>query len=242
MEGQITGDDILDSNGKVAITKPEYWTGDWVCERLVQAFETLRKIGGRIGPKEYGTCWAEYALDYKEVKIRQRAGYGEVELMEEAIAWPGKYIPGNRDIDRLTRDAVGLYCAANAAGDDLEPIIKARKDAAMARAMANAAQRNAAIERQRQQIRDNGNGWFEAQRKRMEPTWAASERMDKLAALQNRRDIRVERDLERLQIIVPKPVDGANGRVITMRALLNFRQAGFALISRRLRADQIPVR
>ena len=85
-----------DGDGQIEIQMPDHWTGEWVCERMIRAFETLRIVGGRIGPKEYGTCWAEYALDYKEVRLRPRAGFGEINLPPRQAGssiMPGKVNP-----------------------------------------------------------------------------------------------------------------------------------------------------
>lgn len=239
---EITGDDLLDSDGQIEIQMPDHWTGEWVCERMIRAFETLRIVGGRVGPKQFGTCWAEYALEYKEVVVRRRAADGEVQRMEEALAWPASYLNGPTLAHSLSRDAVLLWTSVKAAGGDVQPIIRQRYLEACSRAERAASTTNAGLAARRAQAEEDCRKWFEGQLASREKNWAASERAEKLEALERQRTIRLERELAKLPDVRPKPADGANGRVITDRTLRQFRMAGFDVIARGLRRDQVQVR
>ena len=209
---------------------------------MIQAFETLRKIGGRVGPKKFGTSWAEYALDYKEVVVRARAGYGEVEMMEEAIAWPGVHLAGETLARRLARDAVGFYCYHKASGHDLEPLIRERYLAALRRATEAANAENARMQARRSEIVADGQRWYAEQLSKREKNWAPSERAEKIRWLEHQRGGRVQDELDKLVPVVPRAKDGANGVCITMAALRDFRKAGFDIIAKALHRDQVPVR
>lgn len=239
---EITGDAILDGDGQIEIQMPEHWTGEWVCERMIRAFETLRIVGGRIGPKEYGTAWAEYVLDYKEVQVRPRAGFGDVERMEQALAWPATYLNGPTLAHSLSRDAVLLWTSVKAAGGDVQPVIRQRYLEATARATRQAETASVQAVAQRAQVEQECRAWFDAQLARREPNWAASERAEKREALERQATIRIERELAKIKEVRPKAADGANGRVITDRALRTFRMAGFDVIARGLVRDQVQIR
>jgi len=239
MMQEITGDQLLDSDGPIEIEKPDHWTGEWVCERLIQGYETLRKIGGRIGPKAYGTCWAEYALEYKEVKItRGRAGYMEVELMEEALCWPATYMQDQP----VMADAVQLWTWAKAWGLDIETLVSERRKAAMIEAEKMASSENQIRAAARAKAKADVGAWAIKEFRRLRDGWAASEYADKFSALQNRARIRLEREISGIPDVIPKPIHAAKNRVITPRALLNFRIAGFEFLAKRLHRDEIPVR
>lgn len=239
MMQEITGDQLLDSDGPIEIEKPEFWTGEWVCERLIQGYETLRKIGGRIGPKEFGTCWAEYALEYKEVKItRGRAGYMEVELMEEALCWPATYMQG----EPVMADAVQLWTWAKAWGLDIETLVSERRKAAMIEAEKMASSENQIRAAARAKAKAEVGAWAVKEFRRLRDGWAPSEYADKFSALQNRARIRLEREISGIPDVIPRPIDAAKGRVISMTGLRNFRIGGFQLLAERLHRKEIPVR
>lgn len=238
----ITGDDILDANVPIALQMPEHWTGEWVCERMIQAFETLRKIAPRGGPKEFGTIWAEYALDYKEVRLRPRAEDGEVAKMEEALAWPARYLNGETLARRLTRDAVGFWAYHQSLDHDIEPLIRERYQAAWARAQKIADDTNRGIAAKRAEEARSAEEWFEKELRRREVNWSRSEREEKIAALTHQKHQRLDRELAKLVDVKPKASDGANGLCISTRALREFRRVGYDIIAAGLRRDQVRVR
>jgi hypothetical protein len=238
----ITGDDILNATAPIALEMPEHWTGEWVCERMIQAFETLRKIAPRGGPKEFGTIWAEYALDYKEVRLRRRAEDGEVAKMEEALAWPARYLNGEALGRRLMRDAVGFWAYHQAMDHDIEPLIRERHQAAWVRAQKIAADANRIVAEKRAEAADRAGKWFMEQLRKREVNWSPSERPEKMAALEHQKELRLDRELAKMVDVKPKASDGANGLCISTRALRDFRRVGYEIIAAGLRRDQVTVR
>jgi hypothetical protein len=110
----------------------------------------------------------------KRSKLRPRAGFGEVECMEEALAWPATYLNGPTLAHSLSRDAVLLWTSVKAAGGDVQPVIRQRYLEASARATRQAETANAQAAAQRTQVEQECRAWFEAQLARREPNWAAS--------------------------------------------------------------------
>jgi hypothetical protein len=82
---------------------PEVWTAEWVMKRLIDAFDTLRRMPLRCRPKQFSVAWPQIVYD-EDDKAAQREGDGpprraprpsrdSVTLMEEAITWPWRYLP-----------------------------------------------------------------------------------------------------------------------------------------------------
>lgn len=98
-------------DGPAEYVVPSIWTGPHVGHRLVEMFETLRRIPMSHGPKQFGCIWPGYRLEWEDFlaqicssvevvrarnaarnRVRTFPTSVAVSRMEKAISWPGKYI------------------------------------------------------------------------------------------------------------------------------------------------------
>lgn len=87
---------------------PKVWTAQHVGRRLIDAHATLRCMPERGKPKGYGALWPPYRHEAGELAVQAGAGTlllgrnrirrvpsgDEIVLMEESLAWIGKYLSG----------------------------------------------------------------------------------------------------------------------------------------------------
>lgn len=248
---EITGDDIIDGNVPLETIVPDVWTGEHVAARIVRAFEIERRIGGRIGPRGAGACWPEYwysaedlsgwATEHRErvfQSLAARVGSVEVDMAEEAMTWPMRYLAG----EPLERDAVLTWCRLKGYGRDVDDFMAHRRKSAENAAERFAAAENLRLATARAAAAQEVLTWFRAEYARRQTGWSPSERDSKFMALRNQAENRLKKACDPLHSVEPVLANGAGGRVVTRKALRNFRIAGFALIAERLARSRVMVR
>lgn len=102
---------------------PLSWTPDHVMTRMVWAFETLDRVRAKVGPTGYGSGWPRYVHEWSDLLAQEEPVPGEtvsqgeerrrgerrpitlppssheVSLMDEALAWPARYLKVERGDD-----------------------------------------------------------------------------------------------------------------------------------------------
>lgn len=105
---------------------PEVWSTEFVAFRLIEAFQTLRKIpSGKLLPKAFGNGWPAIVRSYadavgaepmREAKefvfesAKARASADEITRMDEALRWPLTYLRGKPN--QATALSVWAFCKA----------------------------------------------------------------------------------------------------------------------------------
>jgi hypothetical protein len=101
---------------------PDRWTPEHVGERLKTAFEVLLRIPMQTRPKAFGTAWPRFQPEFSdlvaqsesgalgdtyEAQNRDRAGATrlEIDMMDEALAWPGAILSDRPDIAQVVLGA-----------------------------------------------------------------------------------------------------------------------------------------
>jgi hypothetical protein len=122
---------------------PNEWTPEHVGVRLIEAFEILRRSGGRVGPRQHANGWPAMVHEFADLVDAQarmlaekekaharavRPTADEVSRMNEALRWPMAYLRGRP----LAADALMIWAYAHAAGRELEPLLHRRKKRAVA--------------------------------------------------------------------------------------------------------------
>jgi hypothetical protein len=96
------------------------WTADLVGERLIEAYETVKRLPLRTGPEAFGNSWPEFQTmtkaeqaqllnelqlegrfqDYYREKMQSRVvpSSEEVSRMYEALAFPMRYLGHDKDL------------------------------------------------------------------------------------------------------------------------------------------------
>lgn len=103
---------------------PTSWTPALVQQRMVEAFDTLARTVGRVGPKPFGGCWPGHIRDYPPESTSDRSAPGAhmISRAEEALMWPLLFLKG----EPKQSDALMLFCSAKADGDAVVRILRDR--------------------------------------------------------------------------------------------------------------------
>jgi hypothetical protein len=98
-----------------AYVPPAWWDHPHVIVRMVMAMDVLARIRTTVGPQAYTSAWPAYMHDWEDLLAQEEGETGhlrrteetrivipprtlEVSLMEEALAWTGRYLRGERVI------------------------------------------------------------------------------------------------------------------------------------------------
>jgi hypothetical protein len=117
--------------------RPTIWTPEHVQARMVEAFDVLMRSGVTTGPSQKSGFWPPVVHEFSDMvdqqarteaearsrRVRHRPTSDEASRMEEALAWPMRYL----DHDPLQADALTLWCLCNARDRQFYPILHKRK-------------------------------------------------------------------------------------------------------------------
>ncbi|MCV9940934.1 hypothetical protein OIU35_31675 [Boseaceae bacterium BT-24-1] len=135
-------DDLNDRIEAIGDTDiPLEWTPEHVGARLIEAYETLRESGGRVGPKAFGNGWPEMMREFADLvdpdaqknhaaersSSRNRPSSEAISRMTEALAWPRRFLDG----ELMLADSLMLWTYARAHELDMERLLHSRKKRAM---------------------------------------------------------------------------------------------------------------
>ncbi|WP_316172112.1 MULTISPECIES: hypothetical protein [unclassified Bradyrhizobium] len=76
---------------------PERWTPRHVGNRLIEAHRTLKRLPIKIRPASVKTAWPVFEQEPvdsdEDEHVKVDATAAEIELMEDAIGWPMRFLP-----------------------------------------------------------------------------------------------------------------------------------------------------
>jgi hypothetical protein len=228
---------------------PSLWTPEHVTTRLIAAYDALHRMRTTSGPSTKPGFWPEVLLDDMERRDLDRVADRakaqtrpplptayEIELMDEALAWPLQHLT---DAPKMA-DALTLWCACQATERELAPIMRSRVQKA-----------EELFERSIRDL-DRNNPGAPARRKAIAGMIAAdaNERLARVTNDKARARIkRNARALFRTRCIedgvlpsITKPADAMPDTVITEYDLGKHRHLAAIRVSRALRRRETPVR
>lgn len=230
----------------------EHAVADWtpeeqIEERLVEAFEILRRLGGTIGPKAFGSNWPNILREFSDLvdpqaftqaqdefwKGRTRPGKLDISRMEEALGWVPQYLGD----DPKMADAVNLWAFSLAWGRNISAILRDRNKRAAPIAREMEQEINARLKARRRQLAVEPANWANKRYWQSDGSAEARERI--LANAVNR----LEREFVKLGIqqsrVIVKPSQAEPLKVMDQNELNRKRWHGIALI--RVKLERIGV-
>jgi len=132
------------------------WIPEVVAVRMIEAADVLRRTGGSVGPKAYGSNWPQYYHDKADkndvqayiqmqadvvAKIDRegaRPDIYQISRAEKALRWPAEYLT-----HAIDADAVTLWALCKAFNVTARSIIAERKSVALRKAWKAEEQENA---------------------------------------------------------------------------------------------------
>ena len=231
---------------------PQSWTPEHVQQRLVRAFDVLKRTPGRVGPSSNSNAWPAMIREFHELVDRQtreqmerdaaevirrkgeRPSAIEIQLADEALSWCARYLAD----EPCLADALQRWAYATARDLNMAKILRKRcilVDAIRARRQKD---QDAQQERQRSEVIAESTRWAN---ERLSDTVDA----DRWGRIRANAIIRIERELERLGIkkrIKIRRQDVMPGKTFNDESLRNWRKKGAEMVAERLERDRIVVR
>lgn len=229
----------------IAEDVPLLWTPELVQARLVEAFDTLGRSVGRVGPKAFGSNWPDIYREQKDLwDIDASANHAKerntvrvppsavlISRAEEALHWPLTYLRGTP----MQSDALILFCAAGMQDDSMRGFLRKRaargKELAIA-AMARNAFRRKAIARE----------CAERCNARLADLNSAQKNRIPMIREKAHDEFRKRVAEEGVSATSLRPSDMMPGKVMSRTRLDHYRKLGAATISRALNKAGVAVR
>lgn len=203
---------------------PAFWTPEHVMCALVDAYDVLRRGGGRVGPKSGGNGWPEWIRDEAEnVERVARPTSIEASQCDAALSWALSHLSSNQ----LGADALGLWASCQALGRSAEQVISKRRKVAKRAATAMQEVENRSFEVAKSRAVADVVAW--SNRKLADARTAAQR-----ANIASNAHIRLGRLMQNLKPAQIHISDGMPGKVISMKALDFHRKIAAAIISDKL--------
>ncbi|WP_454813795.1 DUF6362 family protein [Labrys neptuniae] len=210
------------------------WTPELVMERMVEAFETLRRVPASVGPKAFGNGWPAVIHDLADMihwepgkePRRLPPSLAQITRMEEALAWPSQFLADQP----LAADALNLWAMCKAWGRSIDGVLQGRaKEAAeIARVVEREINQRRGIERQ--QTAGDVAAWAN-----LKLAAADGERVERIRA---NAVIRLERELAKKglvhAVVIVKPAECSPDKVISRTSLDRWRFVGARQVADKL--------
>lgn len=203
---------------------------------MVDAFETLRRIPGAVGPKQPGSGWPaivremgeEYSFRSADREFQRALSKAQISRMEEVLAWPAQFLAD----EPLAADALNLWAMCKAWGRSIDGVLqgRAKQAADIARVVEREINQRRGIER----IQTAGEvaAWAN-----MRLVAADGERVERIRA---NAVIRLERELAKKGLmhaaVIVKPAECSPDKVISRTSLDRWRFVGAKGIAEALSA------
>lgn len=166
---------------------PSTWSPEHVMARMVEAFETLFRAGGTIGPQAFGSNWPSIVREFAELidaqayaehqreggKVRLRPTVEDISRMEEALAWPVLYLS---DI-AIAADALNLWAACKARETSIKAVLRLRNQEAVRVACLREKDENAKRDAERKAVARDVAIWADARISQSDGTAGARARI-----------------------------------------------------------------
>jgi hypothetical protein len=227
---------------------PSQWTPEHVVQRMIQAFEVLARMPGRVGPMSKSGHWPSILREFADLVDAQSttnkaaefwAGRGdrvssiEASMMDEALAWPMVHLAGLP----LMADALTLHCWCQAAGREIEPLLRRRRIRADSKAKRMASELEAAHPER-------------AQARRALASEVAAWANDRMAAGETQRDIRKQAAIRMREACTNNgcmPITVAlttalPGVIIHRKTLDRQRKRAAEIVAKALKRASVPIR
>lgn len=240
--------DYTESHGNFAeVLQPTVWTPEAVGQRMIEAASVLRRTGGSVGPKAYGSNWPSILrskADRNDVQadeshkaevvattLRQadRPTIDEIGRMEEAVRWPALYL--KRAIDA---DAVTLWATCLAHNRPIRDIMATRGSRATLKAMEAQKEKNHALAEKRRAAARRVAAWANERLLGADP-----ERAGRIRANAH---LRIERECKKLKAVRVHPSSMSPDATISERSLNRYLHAALKVIAERLTAAGVRYR
>lgn len=221
------------------------WTPAHVRTRMVEAFDVLRRMSGRIGPKAYGSNWPAILRDIADMndvqayeqaqkdgqKVRHRPTLEEISRMDEALHWPWDFLDSPRE-----RDAINLWAMATAWDLNLAGIMRARAKAAADLARIRERDENARRSAARAQEAARAAAWGNRRLALCDGSPGARERILANAT------IRLGREVEKLRPVLIKPSTVVPDKVLSRTSMDRHAYRAAKAVAEGLEAKGVSVR
>ena len=231
---------------------PQSWTPEYIQERLLRAFDVLKRMPGRVGPSSTSHAWPAMIREFHELVDRQtreqmekdaaevirkkgeRPSATEIQLADEALAWCARYLAN----DPCLADALQLWAFATARDLNMAKILRRRCIIVDAIRDRRQKDHDAEVERQRAAVIAEATQW--ANERLAEPVDG-----ERFARIRANATIRAERELKRLGIqkrIKIRRQDVMPGKTFNDGSLRNWRIEGAKILAEKLNRDRVVVR
>lgn len=215
------------------------WKPKAVMTCMVDAFETLRRIPGAVGPKQPGSGWPAIVREMGEEHSFRSDGReyqraltkAQISRMEEVLAWPAQFLAD----EPLAADALNLWAMCKAWGRSIDGVLQGRAKEAAEIARVVEREINERRGAQRKMAAGEVAAWAN-----LKLAGADGERVERIRA---NAVIRLERELANKGLtqatVIVKPVECSPDKVISRTSLDRWRFVGASVIVHSLerRAD-----
>ncbi|MFC2248757.1 hypothetical protein ACETRX_03950 [Labrys portucalensis] len=198
---------------------------------MVDAFETLRRIPGAVGPKQPGSGWPaivremgeEYSFRSADREFQRALSKAQISRMEEVLAWPAQFLAD----EPLAADALNLWAMCKAWGRSIDGVLQAR--AKQAADIARVVEREI---NERRGVQRKAAAGEVAEWANMKLATADGERVERIRA---NALIRLERELTSKGLVhaavIVKPAECSPDKVISRTSLDRWRFVGARVIA-----------
>lgn len=212
------------------------WKPKAVMTCMVDAFETLRRIPGAVGPKQPGSGWPaivremgeEYSFRSGDREFQRALSKAQISRMEEVLAWPAQFLADQP----LAADALNLWAMCKAWGRSIDGVLQGRAKQAADVARIVEREINERRGAQRKAAAGEVANWAN-----MKLATAEGERVERIRA---NALIRLERELEKKGLVhaavIVKPAECSPDKVISRTSLDRRRFVGARVIAENLGA------
>jgi hypothetical protein len=201
---------------------------------MVDAFETLRRIPGAVGPKQPGSGWPaivremgeEYSFRSDGREYQRALTKAQISRMEEVLGWPARFLADQP----LAADALNLWAMCKAWGRSIDGVLqgRAREAAEIARVVEREVNERRGV--QRKAAAGEVAAWAN-----MKLATADGERVERIRA---NAVIRLERELASKGLmqatVIVKPAECSPDKVISRTSLDRWRFVGARVIAESL--------
>ncbi|MEW9304531.1 hypothetical protein [Labrys neptuniae] len=200
---------------------------------MVDAFETLRRIPGAVGPKQPGSGWPAIVREMGEEdsfrsgdrEFQRALSKAQISRMEEVLAWPSRFLAD----EPLAADALNLWAMCKAWGRSIDGVLQGRAKQAADIARVVEREINERRGAQRKAAAGEAATWTNKRRFLSDGSAEARERIVANALIRLERDL-ASKGLVHAAVIV-KPAECSPDKVISRTSLDRWRFVGARVIA-----------
>lgn len=234
--------------GATEYVVPLDWNAGHVAYRMINAFQVLRSLPGRVGPQMYGSSWPVMLQEFEDLvdeqamanarlefmKSRPRWSADEIERADEALAWPVRYLADYP----MRADALGVWAMGKAAGLSVSRLLRGRAQRAAQAAQRAQDKENARRAELRRSLASDTVAWANAELAQ------ATDDIER-RAIRHEAAIRYNRlvlTTPNLHDVVIRPSEVLAHKVLSRASLDRYLPAALNTLAQRLTEADVPVR